>query len=609
MCGIAGIFGFSGQHVNLVAVARMTTAMASRGPDGEGHWQSDDGRLSLGHRRLSIIDLNRRSDQPLHSQDGRYSIVFNGEIYNYRELRRNLEAKGSIFRTESDTEVILELFRVRGKSMFCELRGMFAFTIWDSLERRLFLVRDPYGIKPLYYFLSTKYIQFASQVKALVAGGVAGSPDPAAIVGFHLFGSIPEPYTYLDTVKSLPSGHYLEISDRGSAKIESYSLISEIINLRDYKESLYLEHHKPVREALLDSVKAHLVSDLPVGLFLSAGIDSGALLGLMRDATASQISCLTLAFDEFQSSRDDEATIAAQVARQYGADHHVHCMTRDDFLADLPLFFAAMDQPTIDGVNTYFISKAAKEIGLKIAISGLGGDELFGGYPSFRHIPRDVARVKLLRMGCDATASDWQSLPRSGRSGHIEPKIEALFRYGASFEGAYLARRCVFTPQELPGVMDRDLAIAGLTKLQPLEHIGAQTRQKSRSSFGHVALLESTIYMRNQLLRDTDWAAMAHSLEVRTPLVDSFLLRKLSPHFQSDANRIDKSTLATAPETPLPDSVTRRPKSGFSTPLHQWLQHENALGGWRDSPTLRRKGTKWAKRWAFSVSQQFFGAI
>jgi asparagine synthase (glutamine-hydrolysing) len=329
----------------------------------------------------------------------------------------------------------------------------------------------------------------------------------------------------------------------------------------------------------------------------------------MREVTTSQITTLTLGFDEFSSSRDDETGIAAQVAGQFGADHHIHHVRRDDFLNDLPHFFDAMDQPTIDGVNSYFISKAAKQYGLKVAFSGLGGDELFGGYPSFQNIPCDVARVNLIRMSFDAAKPDWKKIPQGMRAYRIFPKVEAMIRYGNNVEGAYFARRCVFTPNELPGVMDRDLAISGLSRLKPLQLIADQSRQRSLSSFGHIALLESAMYMRNQLLRDADWASMAHSVEIRMPLVDSVLLRKLSPILHSDAKWIGKSALAKSPQYALPQAVMQRSKTGFSTPLQHWLQDEKELGSWRNSPALCRKGTKWAKRWAFSVSQHFFGKI
>lgn len=565
--------------------------------------------MSFGHRRLSIIDLDPRSDQPLHSHDGRYSIVFNGEIYNYKELRDSLKSGGSVFRTRSDTEVLIELFRVRGKSMLPELRGMFAFAIWDNLEKRLVLARDPYGIKPLYYAKSNLEFRFASQVKTLLEGGVTGSPDPAAVVGFHLFGSVPEPFTSVDTIRALPAGHYIELSGDGMESEGAFSSIGDLIRPLASPKMTSAERGAEIRRALLDSVKAHLVSDVPVGLFLSAGIDSGALLGLMRDANSAEISTLTLAFDEFSSSSTDESVVAAQVARHYGANHYTHRIGLSDCLAALPAFFEAMDQPTIDGLNTYFISKAAAECGLKIAISGIGGDELFAGYPSFRNIPRDVSRIRSVGLGKGTTDIAGSSLPSNGRSGRIDPKIETLLRYGSTYQGAYLARRCVFTPQELLGVMDRDLASAGLARLQPLVHLANQAGSAPRNSFETVAILESTMYLRNQILRDTDWASMAHSLEVRTPLVDSFFLRELAPFMGPDVVGRGKRDLALAPGTALPDSVTMRPKTGFSTPISQWLQETELLGDWRNCPMLRHKNTKWAKRWAYLISRHFFGDI
>lgn len=588
---------------------RMTAFMEARGPDGHGRWQSGDGRVILGHRRLAIIDIDSRSDQPLHSHDNRYSIVFNGEIYNYRELREYLKSSGSVLRTESDTEVLIELFRIRGKSMLSDLRGMFTFAIWDNLENRLFVARDPYGIKPLYYSLSNREFRFASQVKALVAGGITFSPDPAAIVGFHLFGSIPEPFTWVDSIRAFPAGHWMELSSEGVLAERTYCSIADLFSSSPGSEPAGNTSIDNLQDALINSVKAHLVSDLPIGLFLSAGIDSGALLGLTRQASTAEIVTLTLSFDEFRSTQDDEAIIAAQVARHYGAKHQTHRVGQAEFVATIPKFFDAMDQPTIDGINSYFVSKAANASGLRVAISGLGGDELFGGYPSFRNIPRDVSRIRQLGLGKNIAQFSQSPFPRKGLPSWFEPKIDTLLSYGSTFEGAYLARRCVFTPQELPGVMDRDLAIEGLARLEPLLLLSKQCGSSTRNSFQHVALLESSMYMRNQLLRDTDWASMAHSLEVRTPLVDSFLLRQCNTLLRTHGDSVSKLELALSPANPIPEAVIRRSKTGFSTPIAGWLQEAEVLGEWRNCPALSRKNTKWAKRWAYSVSRRFFGHI
>jgi asparagine synthase (glutamine-hydrolysing) len=609
MCGIAGIFSLAAYPARPVDLQLMSGAMKLRGPDGEGVWQNDDGRVRFAHRRLSIIDVNVRANQPMTSEDGRFTIVFNGEIYNYQSLRDDLAARGSRFQTTSDTEVLLELFRHRGVEMLSSLRGMFAFAIWDASQRCLTMARDPYGIKPLYYTCRNGELRFASQVKALLAGGVTGSPDPAGIVGFHLFGNVPEPFTFIDSIRALAAGCYVVATERGIQEPKAFASVGELfLSGDDTKTPTPHDAQETIRSALISSVNSHLVADVPVGLFLSAGIDSGALLGLMRDARGQKVSTVTLGFDEFVNEAEDESVLANDVAQFYGADHYLRKISRGEFFDTVPAILTAMDQPTIDGVNTYFVSKAANEIGLKVAISGTGGDELFGGYSHFSTIPRDVARMRFIGSGRTPFSLTGISLPRNGRCALIEPKIEALVRYGGSYPGSYLARRCLFTPHELSGVMNRDLAHLGLEQLEPLLHINARLPSGSLTDFSRIAILESTIYLRNQLLRDADWAGMANSVEVRLPLVDTVLLSEAAAILRNRA-QINKQLLANAPSRPVPDIVKYRKKTGFATPLSRWLADTEIFNQWRECPVLRPANTKWAKRWAYIVSRSFVGDI
>src|SRR5215469_4019377 len=328
MCGIAGIYAYhsTARSVDRDELVRIRDHMAARGPDGIGEWYAADGRLGFGHRRLSIIDLSERGAQPMQTADGKLVVTFNGEIYNYRALRSTLEAKGYAFQSNSDTEVLLHLYAELGQEMLRELRGMFAFAIWDSQEQQLLLARDPYGIKPLYYADDGSTLRFASQVKALMAGrGVSRDPDPAGSVGFYLFGSVPEPFTTYREVRALPAGSFVRIDQRGSRAPIQYHSIA-----RTYSEAQERPLSTPttkeetkalVREALLDSVRHHLVADVPVGAFLSAGVDSGALVGLMRDAGQQDIQTVTLAFDEFRGTPNDEAPEATAVAEFYATRH------------------------------------------------------------------------------------------------------------------------------------------------------------------------------------------------------------------------------------------------------------------------------------------------
>jgi asparagine synthase (glutamine-hydrolysing) len=607
MCGIAGIYAYhyAANPVEPVELRRIRDHMAARGPDGLGEWYSSDERVGFGHRRLTIIDLSERGAQPMASADGKLVVTFNGEIYNYRQLRASLEARGHKFRSQTDTEVLLHLYAEKGEEMVHELRGMFAFALWDSNKSALFLARDPYGIKPLYYADDGWTLRFASQVKALLVGGkVSRDPEPAGWVGFGLFGSVPEPFTTYQEIRALPAGSTLWVDRVGSRQAKQYFSIadaycrSEAASLPANDDHLQLS----TREALLDSVRHHLVADVPVGAFLSSGIDSGALVGLMRDAGQQDIQTVTLAFEEFRNQREDEAPLAAEIAAQYGTRHSTRMVTEQEFREDLPKILQAMDQPTIDGLNTWFVSKAARELGLKVAISGLGGDELFGGYPSFRDIPLCVRTLALpARIPFLGELVRRLLIGIGSFSDLVSPKAAGLLKYGGDYPGAYLLRRGLFMPWELGAVLEKDTVRRGLRRLKPIKHVQSLLRPRPSTKFGKVAVLESSLYMRNQLLRDTDWASMAHSLEVRVPLVDVQLLRRLAPAVAHQRS-VSKRMLANSPSLPLPTDVIERPKTGFVTPIQAWLQRDARLQHWRQVPAFAVDRCAWARRWAFEVA-------
>jgi asparagine synthase (glutamine-hydrolysing) len=606
VCGVAGIYAYhyAANPVDRAELRRIRDYMTARGPDGFGEWYSKDERVGFGHRRLSIIDLTERGAQPMTSADGKLVVTFNGEIYNYRHLRASLEAKGCRFRTQTDTEVLLHLYVQKGEAMVKDLRGMFAFGLWDADKNALLLARDPYGIKPLYYADDGWTFRFASQVKALLAGGkVSRDQEPAGWVGFCLFGSVPEPFTTYQEIRALPAGSTLWVDRVGSGETKHYFSIADTYCTAEARSSPATgEDLKLVaREALLDSVRHHLVADVPVGAFLSSGIDSGALVGLMRDVGQRDIQTVTLAFEEFRGKKEDEAPIAEEIARQYGTRHTTRFVTEREFRDDLSKILDAMDQPTIDGLNTWFVSKAARELGLKVAISGLGGDELFGGYPSFRDVPWCVRALaipgripgvgRLIR--CLVTSLGFSRL--------ANPKAAGLLEYGGSYAGAYLLRRGLFMPWELGAVLGADTARLGLRRLDPIKHIETRLRPRPTTSFGKIAVLESALYMRNQLLRDTDWASMAHSLEVRVPLVDDKLMSQVAP-VTTKKGFLSKRILAHSPRVPLPRKVIERPKTGFGTPIQAWLQHDARIQHWQQVPALAVDRCAWARRWAFQVA-------
>jgi asparagine synthase (glutamine-hydrolysing) len=579
MCGINAIYAYGGAApaVDRDEVIATRECMVSRGPDAGDAWFSDDGRVGLGHRRLAIIDLSLGGAQPKHFNQ--LTIVFNGEVYNYRELRAQLEARGRRFTSQSDTEVLLQLYDEKQEGMFGELRGMFTMALWDGARRRMLLARDPYGIKPLYYADDGGTIRIASQVRALIAGGkVSRQFDSAGAAGFFLRGTVPEPFTMYRAVRALPAGSFLYVDANGVGEPVPYFSIAATLRDAVQRDERFtdVQRREIVHDAVLESVRYHMVADVPVGAFLSAGIDSTAVVALARETGAADLQTMTLRFEEYRGRVNDEAPLAALVARQYGVRHSIQELTLGDFRAELPRIFASMDQPTVDGLNSYFISKAAHTLGLKVAMSGAGGDELFGGYTSFRDIPRWMPVTSVLaRVPKLGDAVHRLNSALSKRSRHISPKMGEIVRYGGSYAGAYLVKRGRFLASELPAILGREIAAEGVARLDLLRLIEKTITPDPGNPFARVAALESSLYLRNQLLRDMDWASMAHSLEVRVPLVDAHLLRKVAPALVTRRER-GKQLLAAAPRPPLPAEVRARRKTGFTLPIKEWLTQESA---------------------------------
>jgi len=505
------------------------------------------------------------------------SLVFNGEIYNYQELRDELEREGETFDTTSDTEVVLRMYRKRGPAMLGSMRGMFAFAIWDARERTMFLARDPYGIKPLYFANDGRTIRIASQVKALLAGGVSQDHDPAGIAGFFLRGTVPEPFTLYSSIRALPAGSWMRVTPHGAEQPKSYFSIAE--SLRDAVEHTrrYSDEEREalIRESVTRSVRYHLVSDVPVGAFLSSGRDSSTIVALAAES-GTPMRTVTLRFEEYAGTPKDEAPLAELVAKHYGTKHSTWTLTGEGFRRELPRALEAMDQPSIDGLNSYFVSKAASELGWKVALSGTGGDELFGGYTTFRVIPRFVRAFSMFRhMPNAAKAFERMHKNVVGKdNARFSPKTAHTLKYCHSYEGAYLMKRGLYLPEELASVLGAELAREGLKRLRILDRIRDVITPDPGTPFARVAALETALFMRNQLLRDLDWASMAHSLEVRVPLVDAFLLREVAPVVFSTSKRDGKAMLARAPRKPLPDAIMNRRKTGFTLPIRDWLAHE-----------------------------------
>ena len=567
MCGITTIFSY-GERAPIVDKKELTAIhnnLAPRGPDGEGVWIAENQKLAMAHRRLSIIDTTDNGAQPMVNADASLRIVYNGEIYNFRELRRQLSESGVIFFSDSDTEVLLHLYARHGFEMVQKLRGMFAFVIWDQKRRGLFLARDAFGIKPLYFSDDGKTIRIASQVKSLVAGKkISNKPEPAGHVGFFLLGSVPDPYTLYKEIKALPAGSSMWVDHSGSNTSKKW------FNLR--KELVEIEpkpfNQEEVTDALVDTVRHHLIADVPVGLFLSSGLDSATLTALASEEQGEELRTVTLGFESYRESKNDEVPLAEIMARHCKTKHQTKWIGTNDFKGNFEKLFKAMDQPSIDGTNVFFVSKIAREAGLKVAISGIGGDEIFGGYNSFQQVP-----------GLAKILSIFQFVPMLGRTIRIlsapivrqlaSPKYASIFEYGSTIEDAYFLRRGLFMPWELPEILDPSVVRAGLEEISIFNRL-KDLIFRARSNRIAITALETNWYLNHQLLRDSDWAGMANSLEIRTPLVDVTFLRKLAPML-AGSQAPTKQHLARSPSVQLPAEIINRRKTGFNVPLPQWI--------------------------------------
>lgn len=522
----------------------------------------------------------------MDSTDGRYAIVFNGEIYNFRELAERHFGPNFRPRTGTDTEVLLELLAKLGTDALSLLRGMFAIAVWDRWERTLLLARDFAGIKPLYYARTRDGgLLFASQTGAILRSGlVDDATDPKAQACFLLFGHLLTGFGWHRAIREVPPGHWIRFGPKGQEGPVRFDSLESAFE-PDGAAPLDLA------EALRETVRSHFVSDVPVSVFLSAGKDSTTLLALASEVHGADLRAVTLGFEEYQGTPDDEVPVASEVARLYGANHQVARIRRSDFRDELHRILKAMDRPSIDGVNTYFVCRAAAALGVKVALSGLGGDELLGGYPSFRQVPRWVRLAKPLRPFGRAARSAGRRLPLPRG---LSPKAVSFLEYANSLEGAFLLRRALFLPWELEGLMGPDWAREALRDWDPLDELRALA-PRHLPERSRIALLEMRAYMIPRLLVDSDWASMAHSLELRVPLVDRVLYGAVAPHV-GGPNPPTKDDLVRSPLRPLPPSVTERPKTGFQVPVREWLAEESglppshSLRDWAKLVLARREG-------------------
>jgi len=552
------------------------------------------------------------------SEDDRFHVVFNGEIYNFRELRVELEGLGHRFHSNSDTEVLLHGYREWELDLLNRLRGMFAFAIHDSDRDETLIARDPLGIKPCYVAETADRVGFASEVQALRAVFDDGGIDPEAVFSYLIWGSIGAPRTLYRGIRALPPGSYLRIREGTVERPTTYwSLEDELGNA----ESMAAEQAASlIREALEDSVRHHLVSDVPVGSFLSGGVDSSALVGLMSGIHDASIDTITLAFDVADL---DESALARQAAETYKSRHHEIPIRIEEIQERIVDAVHALDQPSIDGINTFFVSEAAAKAGLKVAVSGVGGDELFGGYSSFNHIPwmrrlhDQAARIPGLRSLATAGAHAAAQLP----SMHRAAKLGRVFDLAGDYTGAYLAERGVFSRHEALSLLVPEVA-KSVGECDPQRELASRLNVDGLPEEERVSALEFSQYLQMQLLRDTDVTAMRHSLEVRTPLVDRDLLRAVARvpallRRQGPAKR----WLRDAPRPQVPNAIWQRRKQGFTLPFEHWLRSgsihvEPRSRSWLREDTVRNmqsgfraRRIHWSRLWSLFVLQEFIEEV
>jgi asparagine synthase (glutamine-hydrolysing) len=569
MCGIAGFVDpGTPDEAREQAVLRMCSAMIHRGPDDSG--MATRGSATIGMRRLAIFDPTN-GHQPMTTPDGRHTIVFNGAIYNFRSLQTELESAGWIFRTRCDTEVLLAALAQWGLEAIGRLRGMFAFALWDASDDSLLIARDPFGIKPLYFAHEGKRLVFASEVYALLASGTnAGEIDPASVADYLAWFAVPAPRTIYRGIMSLQPGEFLTFRD-GTAEIRAAWTFRSIP--ADPKPcSTREELVRELRARLDDTIRAHVIADVPVGAFLSGGLDSAVVAGLMSGASGNALKTFSIGFEEDDFSEADDAEASA---RHLGAIHHTRILTGDEVARDLDKFLGACDQPTGDGVNTYYASQTAQEGGVKVALSGLGGDELFGGYPSFRSIPTLAHKLPL-----------WWSLPRplralvtgslSRRGTRARKLSDFLLNARDAHELGALNRR-VFSESRRLSLLAPDVVsgLGGLSPLHPkLEALRADVGMDELYSL--VSAWEMRTYMADVLLRDSDVMSMRHSLELRVPFVDRPLIEWFwqQPARLKDDKRHPKSILAEACADVLPPGIRNRKKRGFTLPFPIWMRKD-----------------------------------
>lgn len=553
MCSISGMLGNAdGTRI----VSRMNAAQSHRGPDDEGVVRC--GReLVLGNTRLAIIDISRAGHQPMHDPLTGNWLTYNGETYNFRELRHELDGEG--WASNTDTEVVLRAYRKWGTDAFQKLRGMFALAIWDHAKHSLVLARDPLGIKPLYYYLAHDRLLFASELRALLASSLV--PPRLSVAGVDSYlacGAVQSPLTIVDGVRQLLPGHYLEakVSDLGSIEL------ADVGFARPETQQVVVDRVEAVarlRAKLEESLRLHLVSDVPIGVFLSGGMDSSAIVALMSRITNQRLKTFSVVFEEAGFT---EAPFSRAVAERFETDHSELRLSERDLIDVLPDAIDAIDQPTMDGINTFVVSRAVKRAGVTVALSGLGGDELFAGYPSFRRAIKLNAVSSLSKRVLRAAAGVGTIALNGSVQRH---KFWELAKSNGGPADVYRISRQLFSSDYMTRITGREA--------EPPEYGNGMYADTVNT----ISRLELRGYMANTLLRDTDVMSMAHALEVRVPFVDTRVVDyvlSLPGEWKMGRGSAPKALLADAVADLLPSDFMARPKMGFTLPFEKWMQHD-----------------------------------
>ncbi len=590
MCGIAGVFvardrargvgppagaGLGAGASAAGPLRTMVQAMTHRGPDDEGleSFPVPGGLLQLGQRRLSILDLSAAGHQPMTQPETGNWLVFNGEIYNYPQLRAELAGAGACFRSRCDTEVILHAYARWGTDCFERLHGMFAIGLYDRGRQRLILARDPLGIKPLYYAAGPWGLAFASELRALVASGLfQGTLDRRALAGLLAYGAVQQPLTLYAQARLLEPGTWVEMDltqPAGTAALPARRTFWRFPAPRapgDYRQAL-----ETLRGVLTNAVRSHLLSEVPLGVFLSSGLDSSLLATLSAATAAETIRTFTVGFADHQAI--DEGPIAAETARLLGLEHHPILLGEAEMLHQTERYLHALDQPTLDGLNTYIIAGAVRAHGIKVALSGLGGDELFGGYPSFHQVPRLARWLGRAALMPPAVRREIAGLAFRGRSKAQRQKARELATTPPTVRHLYFRRRRLFSDHELAAFGLSSAALGLDADWLPPESSPADALD-GLDPQAAISVLESRFYMGNMLLRDADVFGMAHGLEIRVPLLDRPLLDwvyALPGAWRTPRGGQNKPLLADAMAGRLNPRLQALPKRGFSLPQAAWM--------------------------------------